>query len=142
MKEILILLTLVAYSVGSPVGAPAAACLSMTPNHGVEAQTSESPYRLSVSETAVKGGEIIKVELLAQPENSFKGFLIQARTSGSEFQIVGEFLEDEDEATPFNFRDCASGTHNAVTHFSRDLKDKISFKWKAPENFEGSIQFV
>jgi hypothetical protein len=127
----------------SPTGAPPtqAVCESMTPSHGASAQESESPYHLEVSSFSVKSGEILKISITADEGRSFKGFLLMALTNDPENPSVGVFEADEDETTPFNFRDCFGKTHNAVTHSSRDLKSKISFKWKVNDNFAGFIQF-
>lgn len=126
----------------SPNGAPPAACESMTPGHGFEAQTTISPYQLRTQQKAVKGGETVTVEIISTVAGrSFKGFLLQARTEGDDYEIVGEFLENEDEPMPFNFRNCSTGIRNAVTHSNNDPKDRISFIWRAPENFEGPVRF-
>lgn len=131
----------VAKCLTSPNGAPAEACESMTPGHGVEAQTTISPYQLRVLQKTAKGGETVNVEIFSTNGDSFKGFLLQARTEGDDYEIVGEFLENEDEATPFSFRNCSTGIRNAVTHFNNSPKEKMSFIWRAPENFEGPVRF-
>lgn len=143
--RILFLLSLIVVSCrGSPNGAPAtqAVCDQMTPNHGVAAQESASPFRLEVSSTSVKSGEILSVQIISDEGRSFKGFYLKALTNDPENpEVVGEFEADEDESTPFNFRDCSEKTRNAVTHASRDLKSKINFKWKSPISFGGSVHF-
>lgn len=143
-----ILLALIVISFGaticlaSPNGAPPAACDNMTPGHGVEAQTTISPYQLRVLQRSVKGGETVTVEIFSTVAGeSFKGFLLQARTEGDDYEVVGEFLENEDEATPFSFRNCSTGIRNAVTHSNNNAKDQMSFIWRAPENFEGPVRF-
>lgn len=144
--KILSALIVISFSVtkcyASPSGAPPAACDSMTPGHGFDPQTTISPYQLSVSQRSVKGGETVTVEIFSTVSGeSFKGFLLQARTEGDDYEIVGEFLENEDEATPFNFRNCSTGIRNAVTHANNNPKDRMSFIWRAPENFEGPVRF-
>lgn len=145
MKLLLALIVIsfaVAKCLATPNGAPPAACESMTPSHGFEAQTTISPYQLRTMQKTVKGGETITVEIFSTVVGeSFKGFLLQARTESVDYEIVGEFLENEDEATPFSFRNCSTGIRNAVTHSNNDPKDRISFIWRAPENFEGPVRF-
>lgn len=130
-------------AMSSPSGAPAtqAVCDSLTPGHEVDSQQGPSPFSLVISPTTVKGGDIIKVEIQSSDGRTFRGFYIQARTTEAEFQVLGEFLEDENETTPFNFRSCGGRANNAVTHFSRDDKSSIRFSWKAPQNFVGTMNF-
>lgn len=143
MNLIFLLLLIFAVSCMSfPTGAPASqsVCDSMTPNHaGALPQESASPYQLVVSSNSIKSGEILTVEIQANDERSFKGFLLMARTNTE--NIVGEFMQDENELLPFNFRDCSGENHNAVTHSNNDLKNKISFKWRAPEISDGIVHF-
>lgn len=144
MKLLILILSFAINCLASPNGAPAlqSVCDDLTPNHGVAAQESVGPYSLIVaSPSKIKGGETIRIEIQAATGKSFKGFFLLTRTNEAEFRVLGEFLADEDEATPFNFRDCSGHTRNAVTHFNNELKEKISLKWKAPLNFEGSIHF-
>lgn len=142
LPTLIVISFVVAKCLASPNGAPPAACDHMTPGHGVEAQDTISPYHLSVSERNVKGGETITVDIFSTVAGErFKGFLLQARTEGDDYEIIGEFLENEDEATPFSFRNCSTGLRNAVTHSENSLKDRISLIWRAPENFEGPVRF-
>lgn len=143
MKDILsfFLLTFVGRCLAYPSGAPAGVCDSLMPNHGQDPQDSISPFHLITSATSLESGETLRIQIQADDGISFKGFFLQARTNEEEYQIVGEFLEDEEETTPFNFRNCSDGFQNAVTHFDNQDKTKISFSWKAPQNFDGSIHF-
>lgn len=109
--------------------------------HGVLPQESVSPFHLVTSSTFIKGGEIIEIEIQADEGRRFKGFFMLVRTNADEPQVIGEFLEHEDEQKPFNYRDCYDGSHNAVTHFSNDTKESIKLKWKAPDDFTGSAHF-
>lgn len=117
-------------------------CSSMSVSHdSFIAQEGECPFHILVSKTFVKVGELLKVVIQADEGRSFRGFHLQARSKVDGTKIIGEFLEDEKEKEKFKFRDCEAETHNAVTHSSNDLKQKISFKWKAPVNFEGEVNF-
>lgn len=141
----LIFLFLLTFAVGclaSPTGAPDSetVCERMMPNHaGALPQEFPSPYQLVVSSKSIKSGEIISIEIQANEERSFKGFLLMARSNT--VNIVGEFMRDENELLPFNFRGCSGVLNSAVTHSDNELKSKISFKWKAPENFNGIVHF-
>lgn len=137
----LVILNLAASCIASPGGAPQSACDHMTPGHDVTAQEGESPFNIVVSKLSVEGGEIIDVEIQTTEEKFFKGFLLMARTNEETYRVLGEFLAHEDEETPFNFRTCREGENNAVTHFNNNLKEKIKFKWRAPEGFAGTVRF-
>lgn len=137
---VLFLLFFASRSSAYPSGAPIQACETLTPNHGVEAQQSESPYRITTSATSVDGGETVLVEIEAEQGRPFKGFFLVARVNGAN-QNIGEFLLNEEETTPLNFRNCGDGIRNAATHANPELKPKISVNWKAPLNFAGNIRF-
>ncbi|CRL04023.1 CLUMA_CG017141, isoform A [Clunio marinus] len=127
-------------SLALPNGAPESACATMTPQHGVEPQTSESPFRIVVPKSNINGGEIIDVTIEVDPGRTFKGFFINAKTIEDEPRVVGEFLGNDQEAISYNFRNCG-GTSNTATHSENELKSGITLKWKAPENYQGSIRF-
>lgn len=140
--KIFLIVILFAKVLARPDGAPESQtlCETLEPQHGVNAQEGISPYRLVVSSTSVNAGESIEIEILTDDERSFKGFFLIAATK-EESRIIGEFSEYEEEDTPFNFRSCSDGFHNAVTHFSSDPKRGIKFLWKAPKTFNGAIYF-
>lgn len=144
MKEvfILILFSSVKYYSALPIGAPQSVCDALRPSHdGIEPQESESPYQLIASKLSASSGETIGIEIQSKDQNNFKGFFLLAFTNEENPKILGEFFKDNDEVTEFNFRDCRSGSHNAVTHFNSELKHKISFKWRSPDDFEGHVHF-
>lgn len=144
MKEvfILILLSLVKYYSALPTGAPESVCDALRPSHiGIEPQESESPYQIIASKLSASGGETIGIEIQSRDQIFFKGFFLLAFTNEENPKVLGEFFKDTDEETDFNFRDCRNGSHNAVTHFDTSMKQKISFKWKSPDDFEGSVHF-
>lgn len=144
MKKILIfLLCLAVKSNGSPSGAPATqeVCETMKPSHGFEAQTTQSPFRIEVSSTSIKSGEILKLRISAEEGRFFKGFFLLSQTKETEFQVLGEFLPDKNEEVNFGLRDCYGRMNNAVTHSNRNLKNETILEWKAPEIFDGTINF-
>lgn len=132
----------VLYSNASPNGAPQRddVCSDMLPRHQVDAQSTQSPYELIASKNDIKGGERLKVTIKNSASFTFKGFQLQAR-SEERNEIVGEFYGIT-QSEPFNFRDCALKSHSSVTHANNNLKQNITFEWKAPYNFEGEIYFM
>lgn len=126
-----------------PGGGPGSVeiCNSMIPGHGFAAQEIESPFQISTSASSAIGGDLVDVEIQSDEGRFFKGFYLTARTNEETFRVVGQFLESSGDETPFNLRDCLDGIQNTATQFNNTNKDKISFKWKAPENFEGQVHF-
>jgi len=74
-------------------GPPSSTCEDMVPRHtNNKAQTGESPFKISVSNSSYTAGENLKVNISGT--NTFKGFILQARrTDGSLASPVGEFVE-------------------------------------------------
>ncbi|XP_078571604.1 putative defense protein 3 isoform X2 [Branchiostoma floridae x Branchiostoma japonicum] len=122
-------------------GAPLSACTSQQPGHyGFTAQTSASPYSLTVSSSEYTPGQTLTVQITG---GDFQGFLIQARKVGTT-TAVG-FFSSLPSGTKSN--DCdnavASGD-NTATHSSTAAKRDLTLTWSAPENQagQGTIEFV
>ena len=145
MKSLLILFLGFSIKIifASPNGAPdlQSICDSMMPGHVVDAQKSVSPFHLMASKTFAEGGELIQIEIEPDDGRSFKGFYLQARTKENTPRIVGEFSAVEGGQTSFNFRNCGLESHSTVTHADNQLKQKVTFNWRAPDDFEGVIVF-
>ncbi|CAL1543833.1 unnamed protein product [Lymnaea stagnalis] len=112
-------------------GPPDTACNTMVPSHGVPAQNSQAPYKVTQSKTTAVPGELIEVTLSGNVP--FKGFFIRAR-QGSNF-IEGTY----------QFPNIAQNKCNgqAVSHNSPNPKDSVKVTWTAPANIaSGAIQFV
>lgn len=122
-------------------GALASDC-SLWASQNLVVQENADPFLILLSKTSAMGGEIIKVDIQAVEGKSFKGFHLQAQSKEDGTQILGKFIEDEGEQKSFTFSDCGTKTHAAVTNSSNHVNQKISFKWKAPENFEGEVNFL
>lgn len=133
----------------SPGGAPQRddVCLDMLPQHGVSAQPLPAPFELISSVSNIKGGERLNITIRRTGSDTFKGFLLQARTydatDETRYEVVGEFFATQsDQSESFNFRNCALRNHNCVTHASNSDKQAVSFDWKAPYDYEGRIYFM
>merc|ERR1719500_1242981 len=127
---ILIWVTVTSIS-ATPKGAPQEACDSMTPKHGdAKPQTGEPPYNVKVSATSVKPGDTVDVTISAISGAKFKGFLLQARSSGSGHgKLVGTF---ESGVEGSKYLECLALDRATVTHTNPEDKETITFKWKAP----------
>ncbi|XP_075142278.1 putative ferric-chelate reductase 1 [Leptodactylus fuscus] len=136
LKSITILLTILLFDCtnGYPDGLVEASCTTMEPRHGVNAQTSLSPYSLSLSNSTYIAGQQITVTLSGTPQ--FTGFLIQAR-SGSSTTPLGSFKVNGD-AQILNCTTFAS----AASHTSSDSKSSVQVTWVAPANSNSDIRIM
>lgn len=79
-----------AYSYSS--GAPDTACGDMVPQHHVEPQMSEPPYKLTLSNNKLRADKTETINVKIQGNNvgdTIKGFMIQARIGE---KPVGKFI--------------------------------------------------
>ncbi|XP_063794828.1 putative ferric-chelate reductase 1 [Pseudophryne corroboree] len=108
----------------------------MMPEHGASAQTSTSPYILTLAKSTYSPGENIAVTLTSNSgATQFKGFLIQAR-SGSDSTPVGSF---KTSSTNVQTLTCSS-TASSVSHTSSTAKTSIQVTWVAPNSNLTDIQ--
>lgn len=124
-------------AVGSPGGAPAAACDNMTPNHSGTAQTGASPYTIIPSAQTYQCGQSITVTLAATGGNNFRGFLCQARTNVASYSSTVGTLAQTGSVT-MN-QNC--GTGRALTHSENGDKAAAMFTW-TPSADHGSVKIV
>ena len=95
LKIVFLGLALAVLTEAYQVGAPAGVCDSMTPQHGVDPQTSEFPYSLN----ATKKGSQISITLKTKiAGDSFKGFIIEVRNSANN-KPIGTFSAPADTKT-------------------------------------------
>ena len=135
------LLSLISKTFSHPDEASTSLCNITRFSQGFVAQKDGSDFLIKVSKSSVTSGEIITVEMEAKEEKYFRRFYLEAQSKADETQILGEFLKDEEEQAPVTFMDCGKKTQNTISYFNNDDTQKISLKWKAPENFEGEINF-
>ncbi|XP_030828687.1 putative defense protein 3 [Strongylocentrotus purpuratus] len=123
-----------------PTGAPAGACVNLTPGHRYNAsvifppQTGPSPYVLNVSKNMYTPSEELTVSVTG---GSFKGILLQARLADD--TLVGTF---SDPPTNTKLVKC-TGPGDSVTHTSTTPKEAgTSFTWTAPGSDVGNVIFT
>lgn len=129
--------TVTSYGTGAPEGI----CDSMYPQHGFQlfAQESQAPYKIVPQSDSVEQGKILKVDVIAEPGNTFKGFMVRAEPVSLPNKIVGTFMTDVNEnVKAMNCFQINSGT---ITHSNSNEKEKITLEWKAPLDFTGDIMF-
>merc|ERR1719244_1939091 len=105
----------------------------MAPQHGVDPQSSPSPYSITYSQDA----DGYNVVLEAAAGDSFKGFLLQARDPSTDSNI-GAFTFSSSDVQSL---DCNGGTTNAVTQTSNSEKTKIEVSWEPSPGFNGDVVF-
>ena len=72
----------IAPSLGYSLGSPRSQCGSMTPGHGLQPQdNSNAPYQVSLSASKIAKGSEVIVELKSNSGDTFKGFLVEARSA-------------------------------------------------------------
>lgn len=86
---------LLATALAHPTGAPTEACDSMTPDHGVNPESTQLPNTISLDKTDLKAKDKLKILIEGPP---FRGFLAEVRKQGSD-EAVGKFIADEGQHT-------------------------------------------
>ncbi|KAK6166008.1 hypothetical protein SNE40_022801 [Patella caerulea] len=120
---------------GYSTGAPKGACKNLMPNHeGAVAQTTTSPYSISVSSTTYKPGETITVTVKGE---LFKGLILQARSSSDDTTPIGTFTIP---STNTKTTKCTSDS-DTWTHSNSTNKREGSANWTAPSTNMGDITF-
>lgn len=128
------------YSYGPPLGA----CAGMFPKgHGVNSQTSVSPYEILVNATTYKPNDVIEITVNSTGLHDvtyFEGMMLQARRiacnvndptkSHGMFSVMAgdQFLTT---------MDCESNTKSAVVHMNHSKIESKVFYWKA--DFSSSV---
>ncbi|XP_019867119.1 putative defense protein 3 [Aethina tumida] len=116
---------LLATALAHPTGAPTEACDSMTPDHGVNPESTQLPNTISLDKTDLKAKDKLKILIEGPP---FRGFLAEVRKQGSD-EAVGKFIADEGQHTI----NCHNNKDSAITQSGRELKDKVTLIWEAPD---------
>ncbi|XP_069089454.1 putative ferric-chelate reductase 1 isoform X2 [Pleurodeles waltl] len=118
-----------------PNGKVQSACSSMTPEHGVTAQTSPAPFNITVNQTVYTPGDKIIVKIVSS-SIPIEGFLLQARTAANGKSPLGSF-----EITGENMQTLNCTTANsAVSHTSDAEKPVVEVIWNAPSKSAGDIK--
>lgn len=98
--------------------------------------TSPSPFKVIPQSDSVEAGKILKVDIVADPGMSFKGFIVRAEPVSLPGKGIGSFMTEGDNN--IKSMGCEVGT---VTHANANAKEKQTIMWKAPVDFTGDILF-
>ncbi|KAK7881478.1 hypothetical protein WMY93_029887 [Mugilogobius chulae] len=111
-------------------------CGSMTPEHGVSAQTAASPFTVTTDKSNYTNGEDVTVTLKSTVDSTFfEGFLLQAREVGGS-SAVGAFLSPPSGTQTLT---CGSVTNSALSHTSSLKQNNVQVKWRPSGNKD--VQF-
>lgn len=97
-----------------PSGAPVKHCGDMTPGHNVEPLSDPAPFYLAV--TPVDSSNL-NVQILANSNVHFKGFLLEARSNVNALEALGMWTTQKRHT---KLLDCFNLPNSAVTHYFRD----------------------
>uniref|UniRef100_A0A8C5QAV1 Ferric-chelate reductase 1 n=1 Tax=Leptobrachium leishanense TaxID=445787 RepID=A0A8C5QAV1_9ANUR len=118
-----------------PSGLVTDSCFTMLPSHRNNVQQSGTvPFNITVSRNTFYPGDVITVTINAVG-SEFKGFLLQARTLGSN-RIVGTFTLTNSRSRILS----CNTTDSTVSHINNYLKASITANWTAPTGL-GPIRF-
>ncbi|XP_073987340.1 reeler domain-containing lethal (2) 34Fc [Rhodnius prolixus] len=118
-------------------GAPTEACGDLTPQHPAKPKTTRSPYMIHVSKTRIRSNESVDVTLKPIKDDTFQGFLIQARVGATP---VGKFSIPNNNGD-VKLLNCSPGAQDAVTHSSPKEKKEITVTWTPPPGLTEQVIF-
>ncbi|XP_057375779.1 putative defense protein 3 [Daphnia carinata] len=125
---------------GAPNGAPRLACGDMVPQHGVDPQTSASPFVTTPASTSIAQGSSVTLTLapISAPD-TFKGYLVIGFDNANQAAgPIGTFSAISDGQT----LDCPGvNAMNAATHVNNATKTSVTLDWTAPAGFVGTVLF-
>ncbi|XP_049881271.1 putative ferric-chelate reductase 1 homolog [Pectinophora gossypiella] len=123
-------------------GAPPGACVDQLPRHStIQPQTTPPPYVILTSSPQVRQGDILNVTV-GSPAGApvpIGGFILQARQVQNPDTIIGKFIAVPDPRST-QIISCR-GDNDTVTHSNPEEKPALTFQWRAPVDFLGSIEF-
>jgi hypothetical protein len=119
-----------------PEGAPK--CDVDVPKHdSIKAKSGRAPY--TIVATAPRGssstGQTVTVTITGIRGRTFKGFILSARAPNTRTNI-GKFTASANTKT----LECNAST-NTITHTDSKDKSSVSFKWTAPKDYKGKVEF-
>ncbi|XP_043942745.1 putative ferric-chelate reductase 1 [Protopterus annectens] len=126
------------YAHGYGNGQVQPACVTMTPQHGVTEQTGPSPYSITADQSTYTPGAKVKVTLSGSTNNTFEGFLLQARATNNASNPHGSFQVSNNDSQTLT---CGDLANSAVSHTSDIKKSNVEVTWIAPNQKDDDIQF-
>ncbi|XP_060551482.1 putative defense protein 3 isoform X1 [Ruditapes philippinarum] len=134
--KFLLLVGFCCMATGFPNGAPDIACKEMVPGHLPTVTSGDNPFKLNISVTSYKPGDVITGELYSAENIKFRGFLIEVGTAqdvSEKEEGVGEFINLD---TGIQKHVCGKA---GITHINNQDKLSVKFSWKAPDTSAGDL---
>ena len=136
----LMISTNIAPSWGYGSGSPRSQCGSMTPGHGQQPQdNSDAPFTVKLSASQIAKGSQVIVELKSNSGETFKGFIIEARSVERD-SIIGTF--ETVSSGDSRYLSCDSTPQTAVTHTNNSPKKSVTVRWSPPADFTGNVKVL
>lgn len=114
----------------------------MKPKHsGATAlDASSSPFEITTDRTSYtnKDRVTVKIQQKSGSSDTFKGFLIVARSSTDSKDNLGQFYPNGKSNQAI---DCGNGA-DGITHMNNETKSIETFEWTASESYTGSVVFM
>ncbi|XP_068235370.1 putative defense protein 3 [Palaemon carinicauda] len=130
-----ILATLFVTSKAYPDHVPDSACGWMSPWHEPydEPQSGPAPYKFKIYYPHVMTNMTVPLCIIgAEP---FKGMMIQAQDG--EGNAIGSWITDSERIQTLN----CTYEDDTITHASKNHKQILALKWRAPMDFQGQVVF-
>ena len=142
-------------------GGPRSQCRSITPGHGLRAQSTDSPFSVQagffvqilmenlklklfislayfqLDRNNISSGASVNVELKSSGSDEFEGFFVQARDAQD--NVIGAF---ETLGGDGKYVDCGNKVQSSVTHVRSNFKTSVKLKWNAPSDFQGKVRIL
>ncbi|KAK7111101.1 putative ferric-chelate reductase 1 [Littorina saxatilis] len=125
-----------------PNGPPPSTCMTLFPKHGVERQTGQSPFMLTLSQETYAPGQNITVEVEGNGNSIFVGFQVTAHrveSSGNTEEFIGMFTPSN--ASRSQVISCLGQPGKMWAHKDNFNKTKMTATWTAPNSNLGDLEF-
>lgn len=124
------------------LGAPLGACKHLKPKHsGATAlEASSNPFVITTDRSTYSSKDRVTVTIKAKSgsTDTFKGFLLVARSSGDSKDNLGQFYPNGQSNQAI---DCGLGA-DGITHKTNETKSSDSFEWSPSESYSGPVVFM
>ncbi|XP_053393917.1 putative ferric-chelate reductase 1 [Mercenaria mercenaria] len=122
-------------------------CRNMFPEgHHVDAQTSEPPFEIDLSQNVYTPWEEVQVTLRATQGYFFRGFFMQARRADCshvfQYQPLGVFTVLPEDQNLMKTMPCLNHKDSAISHRTNQSFGKAVFRWNAPAAMIGHLYFT
>ncbi|KAK7508158.1 hypothetical protein BaRGS_00000397 [Batillaria attramentaria] len=130
-------LVVTGFASGYSSGPPSSTCADLFPGHGVDPQTSDTPFSILLSTSSYSPGESVQVTLSGNV--TYKGVFLQARSVNcTNDSPVGTFSTQDAELQTIQ---CAGQTDSVGHNSGVDKNNTKVVTWTAPQQTAGHLFF-